>query len=223
MSIRRSMSEPSESKVTSWARCSARVVAAERELLVEVLVLEQLEEPADREDRRAQLVRGGRDEPLAAAIQLGELLLHLVQRAPEPPELLLHAARASAPTAATAARSVVAAVVTLAGVLGIVVGVQAAGGAAAGYDAEKTIGARVWAMVEGGFASAHDALIANKVAHILCGGPVAAGALLPEQHFLDLEREAFRLKLIITEGSAQSSAALDAGKADLAVVRTDSA
>jgi len=62
---------------------------------------------------------------------------------------------------------------------------------AAGYDAEKTIGARIWAMVEGGFASPHDALIANKVAHILCGGPVAAGTLLPEQHFLDLEREAF--------------------------------
>jgi len=62
---------------------------------------------------------------------------------------------------------------------------------AAGYDAEKTIGARIWAMVEGGFASAHDALIANKVAHILCGGPVAQGTLLPEQHFLDLEREAF--------------------------------
>ena len=62
---------------------------------------------------------------------------------------------------------------------------------AAGYDAEKTIGARVWALVEGGFASPHDALIANKVAHILCGGPVAAGTLLTEQHFLDLEREAF--------------------------------
>jgi 3-hydroxyacyl-CoA dehydrogenase len=62
---------------------------------------------------------------------------------------------------------------------------------AAGYDAEKTIGARIWGMVEGGFASVHDALIANKVAHILCGGPVAAGTLLPEQHFLDLEREAF--------------------------------
>ena len=62
---------------------------------------------------------------------------------------------------------------------------------AAGYDAEKTIGARIWAMVEGGFASPHDALIANKVAHILCGGPVAPGTLLTEQHFLDLEREAF--------------------------------
>lgn len=62
---------------------------------------------------------------------------------------------------------------------------------AAGLDAAKTIGMRVWSMVEGGFASAHDALIANKVAHIMCGGAVAAGTMLSEQHFLDLEREAF--------------------------------
>jgi TRAP transporter TAXI family solute receptor len=39
---------------------------------------------------------------------------------------------------------------------------------------------------------------------------------------LQRERESFRLKLILTEGSAQSAATLDAGKADLAVVRTDS-
>jgi TRAP transporter TAXI family solute receptor len=38
---------------------------------------------------------------------------------------------------------------------------------------------------------------------------------------LQRERESFRLKLVLTEGSAQSAAALDAGKADLAVVRTD--
>ncbi len=62
---------------------------------------------------------------------------------------------------------------------------------AAGYDAARTISARVWGMVEGGYASEHDALIANKVAYVLSGGHVAAGALLPEQHFLDLEREAF--------------------------------
>jgi 3-hydroxyacyl-CoA dehydrogenase len=62
---------------------------------------------------------------------------------------------------------------------------------AAGYDAARTISARVWGMVEGGYASEHDALIANKVAFVLCGGRVAAGTLLPEQHFLDLEREAF--------------------------------
>lgn len=62
---------------------------------------------------------------------------------------------------------------------------------AAGLDAARTIGMRVWGMVEGGFASAHDALITNKVAHIMCGGTVAAGTELTEQHYLDLEREAF--------------------------------
>jgi 3-hydroxyacyl-CoA dehydrogenase len=62
---------------------------------------------------------------------------------------------------------------------------------AAGYDAARTIGAKIWGMVEGRFASKHDALIANKIAHVLCGGTVAAGTVLPEQHFLDLEREAF--------------------------------
>jgi TRAP transporter TAXI family solute receptor len=35
------------------------------------------------------------------------------------------------------------------------------------------------------------------------------------------EREPFRLRLITTEGGVQSSAALDAGKADLAIVRSD--
>ncbi len=62
---------------------------------------------------------------------------------------------------------------------------------AAGLDAANTIGVKIWGMVEGGWASEHDALIANKVAHILCGGAVAAGTELNEQHYLDLEREAF--------------------------------
>jgi 3-hydroxyacyl-CoA dehydrogenase len=62
---------------------------------------------------------------------------------------------------------------------------------AAGYDAAATIGARVWGMVEGRFASEHDGLLARKVAHILCGGNVAAGTELNDQHYLDLEREAF--------------------------------
>jgi len=62
---------------------------------------------------------------------------------------------------------------------------------AAGYDAAKTIGARIWAMVEGGYATQHDSLIANKLAHVLCGGFVAAGTEVTDQHYLDLEREAF--------------------------------
>jgi 3-hydroxyacyl-CoA dehydrogenase len=62
---------------------------------------------------------------------------------------------------------------------------------AAGYDAAQTIGIRVWSMVQGKFASEHDALIAKKIAHVLCGGMVGEGTMVSEQHFLDLEREAF--------------------------------
>ena len=63
--------------------------------------------------------------------------------------------------------------------------------AAAGIDAYKTISVNVWSMTEGGFASEHDAKIAKHIARILCGGDVAAGTQLTEQHYLDLEREAF--------------------------------
>jgi 3-hydroxyacyl-CoA dehydrogenase len=45
-------------------------------------------------------------------------------------------------------------------------------------------------MRRGGFISDHDALVATKVATILCGGDREPG-LGSEQHFLDLEREAF--------------------------------
>ncbi len=38
---------------------------------------------------------------------------------------------------------------------------------------------------------------------------------------LQRERESFRLRLVLTEGTAQTSAALDSGKADLVIVRTD--
>ncbi|MEO1233498.1 MAG: enoyl-CoA hydratase/isomerase family protein, partial [Myxococcota bacterium] len=62
---------------------------------------------------------------------------------------------------------------------------------AAGIDHAKSIQMSIWGMVEGGFASDHDALIAGKVAYTLCGGNVAEGTALTEQHYLDLEREAF--------------------------------
>jgi 3-hydroxyacyl-CoA dehydrogenase len=62
---------------------------------------------------------------------------------------------------------------------------------AAGQDAAKTIGMRIWSMVEAGWASEHDALIAKHIAGVLCGGAVAAGTEVGEQHYLDLEREAF--------------------------------
>lgn len=46
-------------------------------------------------------------------------------------------------------------------------------------------------MRQGGFISEHDQLIAGKLAHVLAGGNVSAGAEVSEQYMLDLEREAF--------------------------------
>jgi 3-hydroxyacyl-CoA dehydrogenase len=62
---------------------------------------------------------------------------------------------------------------------------------AAGRDAAGTIGARIWGLVEAGYASAYDGLLANALAQVLCGGQVAAGTLRTEQDYLDLEFEAF--------------------------------
>ncbi|MEY4548635.1 MAG: hypothetical protein RL685_4830 [Pseudomonadota bacterium] len=62
---------------------------------------------------------------------------------------------------------------------------------AAGRDAASTIGARIWGLVEAGYASPYDGLLANQVAQVLCGGQVAAGTPRTDQDFLDLEFEAF--------------------------------
>ena len=46
-------------------------------------------------------------------------------------------------------------------------------------------------MKEAGHASEHDALVANKTAHILCGGKLTKPQWVDPQHILDLEREEF--------------------------------
>lgn len=43
----------------------------------------------------------------------------------------------------------------------------------------------------GNYATAHDALIARKVAYVLCGGDLSQPTKVSEQYLLDLEREAF--------------------------------
>ena len=55
--------------------------------------------------------------------------------------------------------------------------------------AELKIG--VHQALRGGFITEHDALVAGKLAHILCGGNLVGGATVSEQYLLDLEREAF--------------------------------
>jgi 3-hydroxyacyl-CoA dehydrogenase len=51
------------------------------------------------------------------------------------------------------------------------------------------IGVRM--MREGEYISDHDAKVAGKIAHVLCGGEITPGVPISEQYVLDLEREAF--------------------------------
>ena len=51
------------------------------------VVLEQLDEAAEAEDRRPQLVRGVGDELLAGVVELGQAALHFVEGAGQLPEL----------------------------------------------------------------------------------------------------------------------------------------
>ena len=49
----------------------------------------------------------------------------------------------------------------------------------------------VWSMKEAGWASEHDALIADKLAYVLCGGKLSQPQWVDDRYILDLEREAF--------------------------------
>ncbi|MEW6032895.1 MAG: 3-hydroxyacyl-CoA dehydrogenase/enoyl-CoA hydratase family protein [Bacillota bacterium] len=60
-----------------------------------------------------------------------------------------------------------------------------------GEDGRATLLAQTYQLFKGGYISAHDRLIANKIAYVLTGGQAPAGAEVSEQFILDLEREAF--------------------------------
>lgn len=51
--------------------------------------------------------------------------------------------------------------------------------------------AGIFGMREGNYISDHDAKIALKIAHVMCGGELSAPQEVSEQYLLDLEREAF--------------------------------
>ncbi|MGV2291061.1 3-hydroxyacyl-CoA dehydrogenase/enoyl-CoA hydratase family protein [Trinickia sp. YCB016] len=61
----------------------------------------------------------------------------------------------------------------------------------AGRSAISTIKAQLVNMRDGGFISAHDYLIASRIAEAICGGDVEAGSLVDEEWLLTLERRAF--------------------------------
>jgi 3-hydroxyacyl-CoA dehydrogenase len=60
-----------------------------------------------------------------------------------------------------------------------------------GESGRATLEAFTYGMWKAGYISAHDRLIANKIAYVLTGGPAPAGAEVSEQFLLNLEREAF--------------------------------
>lgn len=60
-----------------------------------------------------------------------------------------------------------------------------------GESGIATLGMLVDTMTAGGFATEYDAVIARKLARVLCGGAGGAARLVTEQDMLDLEREAF--------------------------------
>jgi 3-hydroxyacyl-CoA dehydrogenase len=60
-----------------------------------------------------------------------------------------------------------------------------------GESGIATLEMMVGTLVAGGYASEHDALIARKLAVVLCGGRGGSGHEVTEEHMLELEREAF--------------------------------
>lgn len=60
-----------------------------------------------------------------------------------------------------------------------------------GESGIATLEMMIDSLVAGGYASEHDALIARKVAHVLCGGASGHAHEVTEEQMLELEREAF--------------------------------
>lgn len=54
-----------------------------------------------------------------------------------------------------------------------------------------TLLAGIHAMKTAGYATEHDALVARKLAYVMCGGDLSEATKVSEQYLLDLEREAF--------------------------------
>ncbi|MBX3049954.1 MAG: enoyl-CoA hydratase/isomerase family protein [Caldilineaceae bacterium] len=63
---------------------------------------------------------------------------------------------------------------------------------AAGRDQLANLRIGIYSLKEGGYISEHDAIIAEQLATVLCGGELSQPAWMDEQYFLDLEREAFK-------------------------------
>ncbi len=62
---------------------------------------------------------------------------------------------------------------------------------AAGRDVVAAVNIEVHGMIQGGYISEYDGVVARKLGYVLAGGDLSQGQWMDEQYFLDLEREAF--------------------------------
>ncbi|MEE9216308.1 MAG: 3-hydroxyacyl-CoA dehydrogenase/enoyl-CoA hydratase family protein, partial [Anaerolineales bacterium] len=62
---------------------------------------------------------------------------------------------------------------------------------AAGRDALADLKMLVWSMVDAGYATEYDGVVANHLAHVMTGGEVSGPGWVPDDYILELEREAF--------------------------------
>ena len=69
---------------------------------------------------------------------------------------------------------------------------------AGGRDLLAALKIVVWSLQQAGYASEHDALVAEKVAWVIAGGDLSKPAWVPDDYFLQLERDAFA-ELVATE------------------------
>ncbi len=69
---------------------------------------------------------------------------------------------------------------------------------AGGRDLLAALKMVVWSLQQAGWASEHDALVAEKVAWVIAGGDLSSPAWVSADYFLELEREAFA-ELVATE------------------------
>lgn len=82
----------------------------------------------------------------------------------------------------------------------------------AGREGKARLQMAIVNYLEGGFISKHDSVIAEQIAHVLCGGDVNQGTLVDESWMLKLEKESFMNLLNTTKTQERIKHILDTGK-----------
>ncbi len=83
---------------------------------------------------------------------------------------------------------------------------------AGGRDLLAALQIAVWSLQQAGYASEHDAVVANKVARVIAGGDLSSPAWVSGDYFLNLERDSFA-ELVATEKTqARIKHMLETGK-----------